>query len=249
MMKFWLCLGMVALLGCSTPPPQVEVSPPAPPPSGPDPSPTPPPVIDSQAAAEYRLSGLSQRGQDDLEGAIAAFRQAVELDAQNPEGRDLLGWTLHLDGQGEAASQALQANLELHPDRISTLNALGIVYLVQGNLDQAVATHTQAIEQDAENEIAHYNLSLAYQRLQDYESAIAHAQTATQLEPHNPHPWVALAIALWESGDQTAAQAAYQTAIGLDDRYRDRVFLDHLEKAGFSREQIEQTDAVRQGGT
>jgi Flp pilus assembly protein TadD len=70
-----------------------------------------------------------------------------------------------------------------------------------------VETHTRAAELEPGNEIAHYNLSLAYQRLGQVEQAIAEAQTATELEPGNPHPWVALALAHWSADERAPAIA------------------------------------------
>ena len=83
----------------------------------------------------------------------------------------------------------LNRAIELDGEYIPALNALGIAYLVNGNIDAAIATHTQAKTLNPENEIAYYNLSLAYQRLPDVDAAIRHANRATELEPYNPHPW------------------------------------------------------------
>jgi hypothetical protein len=75
------------------------------------------------------------------------------------------------------------------------------------------------------------------------------------LDPYNPHPLVALALA---HGTQAAEQATVeqdavekdaaekvrtivQATRRLDDRYSDLAFFDHLEEAGFSPEQITQT--------
>jgi len=122
---------------------------------------------------------------------------------------------------------------------------LGIVYLVEGQLDQATATHHRALDLKPDNEIAHYNLSLAYERLSNWDDAIHHAQEATRLEPQNPHPWVALALALASSGDLAVAQATYQRAIQMDRRYLDRAYLDHLAQAGFSTDQISAVTTLR----
>jgi tetratricopeptide (TPR) repeat protein len=202
-------------------------------------------LIDSKAAETYRIRGLEQRNQDNFDGAIAQFQTARTLDPFNPDSYVLLGWTQHLAGQRQQAAATLTNGLEYDDDYVPSLNALGIVYLVQGQLDQAVQTHARAIALQPDNEIAHYNLSLAYERLQDYPAAIAHAKRATQLEPYNHHPWVALALAAWGNQDAEAAQSAYGEAVRLDGRYRDRAFLDHLSKAGFSPEQIETTDQIR----
>jgi Flp pilus assembly protein TadD len=80
--------------------------------------------------------------------------------------------------------------------------------------------------------------------LQQYDLAIATAQRAAELEPTNPHPLVALAIAHWGKGDRSAAQQAYRQAIDLDPRYREPAFLTNLQEAGFSPDQIQTAGQV-----
>ena len=204
----------------------------------------PPFLINPFRASHYRQSGLDYRDRGDYPAAIAALKIAIALDPENPEGYVILGWTQHLAGYDTQAAQVLQQGLDWRPEHVLSLNALGIVYLVKGDLSAAVRIHTQAAVLKPDNEIAYYNLSLAYQRLQRYSQAIANAQKATNLEPNNPHPWVALAIAYWDKVEAPQAKAAYQDAIHLDQRYRNRHFLDHLAQAGFSPDQIETAKQV-----
>ncbi|MGB3310209.1 MAG: tetratricopeptide repeat protein [Nodosilinea sp.] len=206
----------------------------------------PPFLVDTQTASRYRQEGLAFRQQGDLERAIATLKIAAALDPRNPEGQVLLGWTQHLAGYSVPAIDALQTALTYSPDYVPALNALGIVYLVGGQLEAAVDTHVLAASLEPSNEIAHYNLSLAYQRLNQTEQAIAAAIMATELEASNPHPWVALALAHWSAKDNAEAIANYRQALALDSRYTSREYLDHLEQAGFSPEQIEATEQVRQ---
>ncbi|NEQ44105.1 MAG: tetratricopeptide repeat protein [Leptolyngbya sp. SIOISBB] len=202
-------------------------------------------LVDARGAAAYRQQGLVARQQADFETAIAALKTAVALDPGHVPSYVLLGWTQHLAGDRDAAIVALNQGLTRDPEHIPALNALGIAYLVKGDLEAAIATHTQAKNLNSENEIAYYNLSLAYQRLPDIAAAIEHANRATELEPYNPHPWVALALAHWSNQDLDATQAAYQQALQLDGRYYDADHLEHLLRAGFSTEQIEQVDEIR----
>jgi tetratricopeptide (TPR) repeat protein len=195
-------------------------------------------------ASEYRQLGLAYRQQERFPEAIAALQKSVELDPQNLDGRVLLGWTLHRGGEQTAAAQMLQQTVLLNPFYVPTLNALGIVYLVDGKLPVAVLTHTWAALLKPNNEIAYYNLSLAFHRLQQYETAIANAMKAAELEPDNPHPLVALAIAQWDRGDRAAAEETYRRAISLDPRYADSSFLNYLNEAGFSIDQIQQVKKV-----
>jgi tetratricopeptide (TPR) repeat protein len=150
----------------------------------------------------------------------------------------LLGWTLHLAEQEKEAAQVLQQALQQNPKLVPALNALGIVYLVSGDLNAAVQTHQKAVALDPKNEIAYYNLALAYQRLKQFDLALPAAQKAAQLEPQNPHTWIALALVYWDQGDKSTAKQMYYRAISLDSRYRQPSFLAQLKLAGLSPEQI-----------
>ena len=196
------------------------------------------PVFAVTSASQYRSQGLSYRASERYTEAIAALKKSTLLEPKNLSGWVMLGWTQHLAGQEDAAIESLFQVLYNDPASVPALNALGIVYLVSGKLNAAIAVHAWAAFLDSKNEVAYYNLSLAFHRLQIYESAIATAKKAATLEPNNPHPLVALALAHWGIGNRTQALLAYRRATNLDFRYRDRSFLPHLKKAGFSPDQI-----------
>ncbi len=209
-------------------------------------APSPLTAADRAAANTLRQQGLDSRQQGRYDEAIAALQQSVELDPSNVSGRVILGWTLHLAGRETAAAEQLNQVLAQQPNDVPALNALGIVYLVSGDLTAAVQTHQKAVTLQPDNEIGYFNLSLAYHRLSRYSDAIAHARRATQLEPENPHPWIALAIAHWGNNETAQAQTAYQQAVRLDARYRTAATLQRLTFAGFSQNQIQLTETIRQ---
>ena len=206
---------------------------------------SPLPSPDPQAATKLRQQGLNYRQQSRFPDAIATLEKAVNLDPENISGRVLFGWTLHLAGKETEAAQALNDALIQDPEYIPALNALGIVYLVDGQLKSAVVTHERAIELKSDNEIAHYNLTLAYHRLKNYDLALDRGQKATILEPNNPHPWVSLALVYWSEGNKTKAQQTYEKARKLDSRYRQSSYLSHLIQAGFTAEQIAIVEEIR----
>jgi len=195
-------------------------------------------------AAQYRQLGLSYRQQERFPEAIAALEKSAALEP-NTANRVLLGWTQHLAGDRQGALETLVKTVHQNPLDVPALNALGIVCLVNGNLPEAVIVHSWATVLAPQNEIAYYNLSLAYHRLQHYPWAIATAAQAAQLEPENPHPLIAEAIAHWNSGNPRLATARYAQALDLDSRYQDPGFLSHLQAAGLSLSQIQTVEAVR----
>jgi Flp pilus assembly protein TadD len=198
----------------------------------------------AQSASEYRQLGLSLREQERYPEAIAVLKKSVELDPENLSGRVLLGWTEHKAGQQTDATNTLVASMRLNPFDVPTLNALGIVYLVSGQLNAAITTHGWAAMLKPDNEIAHYNLSLAFERIRQYDWAIATAQEAAKLEPTNPHPLIALAIAHWGNSESNLAKQAFQQAVSIDSRYGDAEFLSYLDEAGFSADQIQRSRLV-----
>lgn len=199
---------------------------------------------DQRAADEYRQLGLTYRKQERFDDAIASLQQSVTLDPSNLDGRIILGWTQHLAKKDNDAAASLWEAIYLSPTSLQAFNAIGIVYLVRGDLPQAVVLHSWASLLKTDNEIAHYNLSLAYQRLKQYDLAIAYAQKAVELEPSNPHPFVAMAIAQWASGDKTSAKKIFREAISVDARYRSPDFLNFLNEAGFSKDQIQTSKQI-----
>ncbi|MDX2097434.1 MAG: tetratricopeptide repeat protein [Leptolyngbyaceae cyanobacterium bins.59] len=203
-----------------------------------------PPRVLAQSAGEYRQQGLALREQERLPAAIAALQKAVELDPTNLSGRVLLGWTQHLAGQRSAAITTLLDTLRINDRYVPALNALGIVYLVEGNLTWAVITHNLARLLKPNNEIAYYNLSLAYHRLQLYDWAIRDARQAALIEPYNPHPLIAEAIAQWDQGNLSRSRQIYERATALKSQYGDRAYLDELARAGFSPGQIQVAAAI-----
>lgn len=191
-----------------------------------------------ETAATYREQGLAYRAVGDLNQAIAALERSVELEPQNLQGLILLGWTQHLAGKGVEAAQVLWRALLQQPNLTEAANALGIVYLVRGELEVAILLHEWANLVRPNNEIAHYNLSLSYQLTAQIPLAIAHGKIAAELEPQNPHPLISLAVSYWQDQNSTAAVSAYKAALNLDQRYYQPDFVDQLNQAGFNSSQI-----------
>jgi tetratricopeptide (TPR) repeat protein len=165
-----------------------------------------PPVL--QALSSVRLSSVSQiklgdvlLAQGDRDGALAAYRKALEISErlaeQDPQNADWqrfllvshnrLGNVLLAQGDGAGALAALRKALELssrvlgdeHPDVAKSLSALGAVYKAQGNYAEAEPLMRQALELrrralgEAHPDYATSldNLAVLYHAMGDYAAA------------------------------------------------------------------------------
>ena len=197
------------------------------------------------SVAELRQRGLELRNQQRWQESIETLERSVSLAPQDVTGYIILGWTQHLARHPNAPRTLWQA-LKLNAWAVEAANALGIVYLVRGELKPAILLHSWAALIKPRNEIAHYNLCLAYHRSGLPDWAISHGERAILLEPYNPHPIVAVALVYWSMGAEEKALNLYQDALALDANYQTETYLDHLREAGFSQDQIRQTNAIRQ---
>jgi tetratricopeptide (TPR) repeat protein len=151
-----------------------ELKPKAPPPPAVD-------AIETAAAEEWYQIGCGREDEGDGDGAIAAYRRAIEADGALAEAHVNLGRLLHERGDREAALQAYRTALELRPgDPLAAFN-LGVALEDAERLDDAAAAYQRAIAADPQAADAHYNLAGVFERLGDRASALRHLRTYKKL--------------------------------------------------------------------
>ena len=82
----------------------------------------------------------------DAEGALEAFRRAVELEPRYAEAGINLAAALFTLDRALEAEAAYRRVLDDDPDLASAHNGLGVVLLAIGRLDEAVASFRRAVE-------------------------------------------------------------------------------------------------------
>jgi len=110
----------------------------------------------------------------DAEGAMQAYREAIEADPANLDARINLGLLLHeakrLPEAGRVYSDALQA---CGPDAVLLFN-LGVLLEDMGSLADAERAYRAAVASDPRMADGHYNLALLCERLGKSKDAIRH---------------------------------------------------------------------------
>jgi tetratricopeptide (TPR) repeat protein len=110
---------------------------------------------------------------------------------------------------------------------------IGIVFLQQGKIDDAIAHYRLALQMQADSWDAEYNLGTALVAKGQVDEAILHCERAVGMRPTDPDAQVSLGNALFAKGRIDEAIAHYQKAIAAQpDHFLARYSLGHalLEK-------------------
>lgn len=95
---------------------------------------------------------------------------------------------------------------------------MGLSYLRQGLLDQAVEEFEKAAEARPESVEAHYGLGIAYFRKRDMEKAVSSYQKALRLAPDRPDIRYSLGLVYQEMGNYKEALEEYDHLLEKDPR-------------------------------
>lgn len=74
-----------------------------------------------------------------------------------------------------------RVQLAAHPDHPRPYFSLGVLYYMQGRVEDAIAMHEEALARDPAFALAHQHLGQIYVVLGDYRKAWAHARRAAEL--------------------------------------------------------------------
>ena len=141
------------------------------------------PVTDSRpkkkepSSAEAWLHEGLELEEDDPEGAVAAYRRALDLDADQPDVWLNLGRLLHEQGEVVEAEQCYRRAVDLLPDEPVALFDLGVALQDQERLAEAAAAYERALALDDTFADAHFNLSAVYETLGERQVAFRHLKS------------------------------------------------------------------------
>jgi tetratricopeptide (TPR) repeat protein len=129
-------------------------------------------------ADAWRALGIVLRSLERLDGARAAFEQALAAGTAQPDIHKALATTLMALGQTEAAQARLERMLELRIEDAEVLAYLSLLHQQQARLAEAAAFAHRALEADPDLRLAHRSLSAIYDAMGDAASAKRHRDQA-----------------------------------------------------------------------
>ncbi len=135
--------------------------------------------------------GLAREDVGDLDGAAAAYEEALTAGGAKPEVHFNLGNVRYEQGDRAAAAEQYRAALELDPEYVETWNNLGNTLSELGRTAEAVVAYREALRLAPEYADVHFNLAeLLYESGDDAE-ARSHWRTYLRYDQHSE--WAALA--------------------------------------------------------
>ena len=133
--------------------------------------------------SHYNLAAMLQ-AKDQLDAAIAEYKEAVRLRPNDATANNALGAALVADGQPASATAMLNAAIEARPDYFDAHYNLGIALGQMGDVERAAEHFRIALKLQPNDAAVEANLGAALAALGKSAEAKAHLQRALQLDPN-----------------------------------------------------------------
>jgi tetratricopeptide (TPR) repeat protein len=160
--------------------------------------------------------GRFKRKQGDLDGALAAFDKAIEIDPADAVAYNNRGLVKQSKGNIAEALADFDRAIELKPDLASAFNNRGEVKRAKGDWAGAMADYNRAIELSPEMAVAYHNRAEVKKAKGDLTGALSDFDRAVALKPGSAKMHNNRGEAKRAKGDLAGALADYDLAIELD---------------------------------
>lgn len=138
-------------------------------------------------ADQWFTGGCLRLERDDVEGAIAAFRQALLQRPGDAEFQFHLADALYRAGHADAALERYHAAIEADPEYLEAWTQMGCLYLERGDRERALTAFETAIELHPDYPDAHLHAAETLRQLGREHEAIVHWKAYLRFD--NRGPW------------------------------------------------------------
>jgi len=163
---------------------------------------------------QFRNSGLPLK-------AIEQYEKALEIDEENPEVYQRLGYALIEAEDYERAVKTYRRWVELTPKDCHSHASLGFAYLRQNLTDQAMGEYEKALELCPDDPNAFVNMGKAYREAGYLLEATEVFRRAIELNPDDIGAWESLAALCWDLELYPEATSAYEAILAHPDNGKD----------------------------
>ncbi|HEY5411700.1 MAG TPA: tetratricopeptide repeat protein [Caulobacteraceae bacterium] len=145
----------------------------------------------------------------DAEGALAAWRQVLLADAEDPHAHDELGRIQLSLGRHAEAGAHLRAGAEGDPANLRRWKRLAAVFQEAKDAEGEADAWRRVLGLEAADALAHERLAQLLEIRGDRAEAAVHVRALAESDPSRPRPWRRLARLYDEAGDLTGALDAW----------------------------------------
>ncbi|MFN2427783.1 MAG: tetratricopeptide repeat protein, partial [Candidatus Binatia bacterium] len=165
-------------------------------------------------AYSFLRAGMANENTGDHKGAERSFRRGLELNPDNAELRNALGWTLFQDSRtDEAIAEYLKA-VALDPKHVKSHNNLALALVERNRLEEAATHYSLALELEPKAEIMS-DLGFILARLNRFPEARAQYEKAIALDPQCVSAHFNLAVDGVRAGNYAKAEKHYRDALAI----------------------------------
>jgi tetratricopeptide (TPR) repeat protein len=175
-----------------------------------------PAVTEVQLSAHAYFERAHARPDDDVDGKIADYSEAVRLDPHYALAFNNRGAARHDNGDLEGAIADFSEAVRLDPHYALAFNNRGAARHDNGDLEGAIADCSEALRLDPELAGALHNRGLARRKKGDLEGAISDYSDALGLDPEDVGTLYKRGLALYDKGELEGAIADYSEVLRLD---------------------------------
>ena len=162
---------------------------------------------DTLSEAHVALGGKSLLYERDWSNAEKEFQRAIELNPNQPDAHELLGYYWEVIKQYDKAERELKNAQQIAPLMgLINMDVATLAYF-EHHYDEAIALYRKAHDLDPDFSPVPFFLGQAYERQGQYEQAINECQKALAFSPDNPSILSVLGYAYARAGRRDEAQA------------------------------------------
>lgn len=198
----------------------------------------------------FTFGGTAPPGVDDRQACLAFADRALEADADDPMVLVLGGYFRIVFRHDYTGMALCQRAVALNPNHLLVLNTAGSAHMFAGDLDEALACYTRALELSPgapDNYVSLKGIAGAHYMAGRFEEAIAAAERSIQFDKGHIYNYLFIACSHAQLGRASEARRALDVALtlwpdltialemeGTTMRFpeRDALWVEGLRKAG-----------------
>jgi putative PEP-CTERM system TPR-repeat lipoprotein len=174
---------------------------------------------------EYYERGMKFLDNGNPNGAIIAFKKAIERDQNYFEARYQLALAYILKGKYESAEKELNKVLRLNPSFNEAYLSLAKVYINTGKAEEGIKKIEYYLQKDNNNPEAYELLAVAYSVKKDYKKAEELLKKALDISPGRAESKLILAGIYTDSDRDKEAEALVREVIKTDEQNKKALYL------------------------